>query len=238
MIPAVSRKGGYGVDGWPYLASFILAASGLAATAVVCSRRRPAAAAMLGAAALVPAVPAVLGAHYVLRGKHALRDRLLDEVGWSGDEVVVDLGAGAGLLAVGAAHRTRGPVHAVDLFIGTDLSQNSATTLRSNATREGVAERLAIHRRDVRDTGLPDASVDVVLSTLCLHNLTDSSARRAALDEAARILRPGGTIVLSDLAHVDDEYSPHLRAAGFVISRTERAAGTFPPQRFLIARAP
>lgn len=232
------RRGRYGVDGWPYLAALCGVAVGSAAGAAASAGRRPAAAVVLGATAVAAAVPASLGAHYVLRGKHALRDRLLDDVAWTGDEVVVDLGAGAGLLAVGAAHRTRGPVHAVDLFVGTDLSGNSAARLRDNATREDVAGRVVVHARDVRDTGLPDASVDVVLSTRCLHNLAEPAARRAALDEAARVLRPGGTLALSDLAHVDDEYAPHLRAAGFLDIRVGRATGTFPTQRFLVARAP
>ncbi|WP_157647477.1 class I SAM-dependent methyltransferase [Actinomycetospora chiangmaiensis] len=227
----------YGIDGWPYLLGLSGLTVGLATVAAGSIRTRPTLAVSAALAAGVTAVPAVWGGHYVLRGKHTLRDRLLDEVPWSGDEVVVDLGAGAGLLAVGAAHRTHGPVHAVDLFVPTDLSGNSADRLRDNAERENVAHRVRVHRCDIREVDLPDAGVDVVLSTLCLHNLAHVSERRAALDEAVRLVRPEGTLVISDLAHVEDEYAPHLRAAGFDV-RVERATATFPPQHYIVARAP
>jgi arsenite methyltransferase len=228
----------YGVDGWPYLAALSGAVGALGLVSVVCARRRPAAATVFGLAAAAAAVPSTLGWYYVLRGKHAIRDRLLDEVAWTGDEVVADFGAGAGLLTVGAARRTLGPVHAVDLFISRDLSSNSADRLRQNATREGVGDRVVVHVRDVRDTGLLTASVEVVLSTLCLHNLAEPAARRAALDEAVRVLRPGGIVAMSDLAHVDDEYAPHLRSRGLTIIRTGPVRGTFPRQRLLVARKP
>lgn len=188
-------------------------------------------------AGLGAAVPAVLGVRSVTVGKTGLRDRLLDAVPWRGDETVVDLGCGTGLLALGAARRTRGIVHGVDLWSGTDLSGNGPAALRRNAELLGVAERLVVHTADVRGTGLPDASVDVVLSALCLHDLADAEARRAALDEAVRLLRPGGTLALSDLADVEDEYAVHLRGRGLEV-RTERVRATFPPQRALVARVP
>ena len=194
----------YGVGGWPYVAGLSAAAAGLAVTAGVL-RRRPVTAALLAAGAAAAAIPAALGARYVLAGKLSLRDRLLAEIAWRGDEVVADLGARAGLLAVGAARRTTGTVHAIDLFIGKDLLGNSERRLRANAAFEGVADRIQVHRQDVRATGLPAGSVDVVFSSLCLHNLGSQADRRAALDEIMRILRPGGTVVISDLAHVDDE---------------------------------
>jgi ubiquinone/menaquinone biosynthesis C-methylase UbiE len=126
----------------------------------------------------------------------------------------------------------------LDLFITTDLSGNTPQRLRRNAEALGVADRVRLHHVDVRATGLPDASVDVVLSSLCLHNLPDVAARAAALDEVTRILRPGGTVVLSDLAHVADEYAPHLARAGLVVRRPVRVPGTFPPQRLLVAQLP
>lgn len=92
-----------------------------------------------------------------------------------------------------------------------------------------------MHREDVRSTGLDAHSMDVVLSALCLHNIPTAEGRREALAEVTRILRPGGTVVISDLAHVDDEYAPALRRAGLDVRTHGRIPNTFPPQRFLIA---
>ena len=232
----------YGVDGYPYLLGLSGAAGALGVAGGVAlprahGRGRVAAVVALVAAGAA-AVPAGLGTRYVVSGKLRLRDRLLDRVHWRGDETVVDLGAGAGLLALGAARRTTGTVHAVDLFIGKDLSGNSPERLQRNARREGVQDRLVLHRDDVRALPLPDASVDVVLSALCLHNIGDAPGRAQALHEAVRVLRPGGTLALSDLAHVDDEYAPLLRAAGLVVRTHGRGPGTFPVQRSLTARVP
>jgi arsenite methyltransferase len=218
----------YGIDGWPYLLGLTATAVG---GAVVGPRRR----AGFFFAALA-AGPAALGWRYALRGKLRLRDAVLDAVEWRGDEDVVDLGAGAGLLAIGAALRTRRPVVALDLFIAKDLLGNGEDRLRRNAARAGVT--LDVVRADVRAQPLPDTSADVVLSTLCLHNLPDAEGREHALRELVRVLRPRGTVVLADLAHVDDEYAPALRRAGLRVETRGRIRGTFPPQRLLIARRP
>lgn len=51
-------------------------------------------------------------------------------------------------------------------------------------------------------------------------------------------MRPGGTVVITDLAHVDDEYAPYLARVGMTVVRLERVSGTFPPQRLVFARLP
>ena len=232
----------YGVDGFPYLiglsgAAVGFAAGGAAFATQTSGPRRVAArsAVALGGAA---AIPAALGLHYVVRGKLELRDRMLDLIDWSGAEDVADLGAGAGLLGIGAASRTTGRVCCVDLFVRTDLSGNRPERLLGNARRAGVSDRISILREDVRLLSLPDESVDVVLSTLCIHNIPDVAGRKQAISEAIRILKPGGTVVVSDLANVDDEYLPQLREAGLEVTALGRARGTFPPQRILLGTLP
>ena len=231
----------FGVDGFPYVVGLSTLAALLLCTGAPGLRRgarlRVAAGAALAVGAAA-AVPVVLGIGYTTRGKFALRERVVNAVVWRGDEVVVDLGAGAGLLALAAAARTSGSVICVDLFIGKDLSGNTPQRLRHNAEALGVADRVQILQVDVRDTGLPDASVDVVLSSLCLHNLPTRSARTAALAELRRVVRPGGTVVITDLGHVDDEYAPYLGRVGMTVVRLERVPGTFPPQRLVVARLP
>jgi arsenite methyltransferase len=227
---AVSRPR-YGVDGWPYVVGLTVASAVLAVVAVSVPRPRVVA----GVAALLPGVPAFLGLRYVVTGKLRLRDLVLDQLAWSGGEVVVDLGAGGGLLGLGATARTTGTVHLVDLFVGKDLSGNCTRRLDRNIAILGVQDRVRVHRRDVRATGLPDGCADAVLSSLCIHNLAEAPERADALDEAIRLLRPGGTLVISDLANVVGEYAPRLRAAGLQVD-TSRAPATFPPQRIVVAR--
>lgn len=229
----------YGVDGLPYLIGLgaVVLGAGLPGLLGACRgagrlRQLSLAGIVIGAAA---AVPVTLGLTYVTTGKRALRDRMLDAVRWRGDEIVADIGSGSGLLGIGAAKRTSATVHCVDLFIAKDLSGNTAERLRANAELEGVADRVVVHHEDVRHTSLAAGSVDVVLSTLCLHNIPTPTGRREAIGELTRILRPGGTIVISDLAHVDREYAPLLRSGGLEVRVSGRLAATFPPQRLLVA---
>ena len=84
----------------------------------------------------------------------------------------------------------------------TDLplvSGNSMQATLANAAAEGVADRVELHTQDMTDLQFPDASFDLVVSNLAIHNLPDNDARRAAIDEAVRVLRPGGRAVIADL---------------------------------------
>jgi len=228
----------YGVDGFPYLlgcGAVAIGSTGVGGAGIV--RRRAARRAAWGAvlAGAAASVPTILGLRYVTSGKIALRDRMLEAVRWRGEEEVADLGAGLGLLSIGAAQRTEGNVHCVDLFITKDLLGNSPEGLMKNARRAKVQDRIKIRREDVRNVGLVDGSVDVVLSALCFHNLDDADDRSAAVKEAMRIVRPDGTIVISDLSNVD-EYAVTLRQGGFDVRSEGRVHNTFPPQRMLVAR--
>jgi arsenite methyltransferase len=229
----------YGADGFPYIvglsaAALIFGALGVLGLTSSHGRLRTAAAVSL-LVGFLAAVPAALGMRYVVRGKFLLRDTLLSYASIQPGDVAADFGAGAGLLGIGAAKLGAARVHCIDLFIAKDLSANSKERLLSNALIEGVHDRVELRELDVRDTGLEGESVDVALSTLCIHNLPDANDRRLVLQEMVRVLRPGGRIVISDLAHVNDEYAPLLRSWGLSIDRSEKARATFPPQRLLVA---
>ncbi len=147
-------------------------------------------------------------------GKVRERERLLDTIAWRGDEQVLDLGCGRGLMLIGAARRLRsGRAVGVDLWRTEDLGGNSAAAARTNAELEGVADRVSFETADMRRLPLANGSVDVVLSQAAVHNIEDPAGRRQALDEVARVLRPGGTVLLADIRHLE-EYAGVLRERG------------------------
>jgi hypothetical protein len=82
-------------------------------------------------------------------GKLTERDRLLDQLPWRGDEWVLDVGCGRGLL--GAAKRlTSGRAVGLDLWRTRDQAGNDPAATMANAQAEGVAERVELRDGDAR----------------------------------------------------------------------------------------
>jgi SAM-dependent methyltransferase len=139
---------------------------------------------------------------YSYRGKLRMREWLLDLVPWRGDEQVLDVGCGRGLMLLGAAARlTSGKATGIDLWQGEDLSGNSPEATLANARAAGVADRVDVRTGDARELTFPDGSFDAIFSTAALHNIYDAAGRDRAVREIARVLRPGGRVVLADLRH-------------------------------------
>jgi arsenite methyltransferase len=159
---------------------------------------------------------AVVYLHTTLRGKFRLWDGLLDQLALNGDEQVLDLGCGRGAVLLAAAHRVpRGRAYGVDLWRSVDQSGNDESVTRSNAAAEGLSDRVETHTADMRDLPFPDGSFDLVVSSLAIHNLPTDGDRDAVLDEAIRVLRPGGRMVIADIRYVR-RYARHLQQAGLV----------------------
>jgi arsenite methyltransferase len=150
--------------------------------------------------------------------KLRLRERLRDLIPWRGDEIVLDIGCGRGLWLIGAARLlTTGRATGVDVW-RKDLSGNRPEVAIQNARLEGVAERVRVEDGDARRLPFADASFDVVVSGLALHNIRDREGRHQAVREIARVLRPGGRVVLLDLRHTS-EYLSILRQCGLSDAR-------------------
>jgi len=147
-------------------------------------------------------------------GKLSVRDRLLDSLALRGDEKVLDVGCGRGLLLIGAVKRlTTGRGTGVDIWSSADLSRNSAEAARANAKAEGVADRVKIDDADARKLPFANESFDVVVSSLAIHNIEEQDERDAAIAEMARVLKPGGRLALFDIRHTGD-YARQLRKLG------------------------
>ena len=169
-------------------------------------------------------------------GKLIEAERVLGRLDWSGDEVVLDVGCGRGLLLIGAARRLQlGLAVGVDLWRSRDLTGNSPRATRANAAAEGVADRVELTTGDARALAFADDSFDVVLSSLALHRIHSGADRRRAIDEIARVVKPDGRILIFDIRHTG-QYARALRERGFVVARTRPHMWTFPPSRQVLAR--
>jgi arsenite methyltransferase len=145
------------------------------------------------------------------RGKLRLRDKLLDSIPWQGDERVLDVGCGHGLMLIGAAKRLRqGKAFGVDLWQKRDQAGNSREATMLNVQLENVADRVEIIDGDARKLPFDDNSFDVVVSSWALHNIPDQAGRGTAVREIARVLKPGGRILLVDIRFTG-QYAETLR---------------------------
>jgi len=175
---------------------------------------------------------------YSLRGKFHHRDRMLALAKLRGDENVLDVGTGRGLLLVGAAKQlTTGRAVGLDIWKTSDLSGNARERTEKVLEQEGVADRCRLLERPAQDSGLPDGSFDVVVSNLCLHNLQTRADRDQACREIARILKPGGVAVISDFVKTG-QYAAVFRARGLQVRRAFVAWYVFPPLSVIEVRKP
>lgn len=183
------------------------------------------------------ALPAALMLLYAKRGKFRHRERLLAKVDWTGAEQVLDVGTGRGLLLIGAARRlTTGRATGIDIWNAEDLSGNGPEATLRNIEVEDVAAKTTVKSEDARQMSFADASFDVIVSNLCLHNIYVAEDRRKAVGEMVRVLRPGGVAVLSDFRHMR-EYADELARRGLSVEMCPLDwTGTFPPLRILVAR--
>lgn len=147
-------------------------------------------------------------------GKMKLRDKLLNAIPWKGDEEVLDVGCGRGLLLIGAAKRApQGHGVGIDLWRNVDLANNSADKAMDNARIERVADHVKFREGDARELPCANESFDVVLSSWAIHNITVSTGRAKAISEMVRVLKPGGRIGILDIEDTA-QYVEELRKLG------------------------
>jgi arsenite methyltransferase len=117
-------------------------------------------------------------------------------------EIVLDLGSGGGIDVLLSARRV-GPAGKA---YGLDMTAEMLELARRNQREAGV-ENAAFLEGTIEEIPLPDSSVDVVISN-CVINLSADKPR--ALHEAARVLRPAGRLVVTDVV-ADPDMDPATR---------------------------
>lgn len=180
---------------------------------------------------------------YVKFGKFRHRDFMLGMHTWQGGERVLDVGCGRGLLLVGAARRIAqlhgtGHVTGIDIWSNTDMGGNSAAATENNMRLEGVSELCTLVSEPAQEMPFETGSFDLIVSNLCLHNIYDPPTRRRAIEQIARVLKPGGTALISDYK-LTGEYARQLRDLGLAVEKRRGSfVTTFPPLTVVVARKP
>ena len=172
---------------------------------------------------------------YSTYGKKLHRDRLLRLYDWKGNEQVLDVGTGAGLMMIGAAKKIRtGKVTGIDIWNSEDLTDNSGAITKSNAVLEGVFDRVEILNMNATALTFDNNSFDCILSNLCLHNLYVFAERQKACDEIYRVLKPGGKAIISDFKHMSEYKTRFEQSGARCTMQRANYLTTFPPLGVLI----
>ena len=201
------HKADYGFDGdyraVPAAAQAAIAgatsAALLASAARSLLRGKPFAAAVTGGTGALIVATMALFIRTTRIGKFEVWAEILDDLRLRGDETLLDMGCGRGAVRLAAAKLLPdGRAVGVDIWRADQTDNSSDNTLR-NARLEGVVDRVEVHTADITDLPFDDNSVDVVVSSLVVHNIPGAKARAKAISEAARVLRPRGRLVLADI---------------------------------------
>ena len=159
-----------------------------------------------------------------LRANHipetAIEERMGELIGGRDIDLLVDLGTGTGrMLEIFGTRASRA--------VGFDISPDMLTIARAKLD-ELAAENCQVRQGDCANVPLEDNVADIVILHQVLHFLDDP---QRAVNEAARITRPGGCVLIADfgphemedlrnehahrrLGFADDEMNHMLRAAG------------------------
>jgi SAM-dependent methyltransferase len=120
-------------------------------------------------------------------------DALLALAGEVGGARVLDVGTGAGATALAFAARGA-------RVVALDLTPAMLEKVREQAAERGL-EGIETHLGDAAELGFPDAHFDVVTCRVCAHHF---GRARKAVAEMARVLRPGGQLLLIDSISPED----------------------------------
>lgn len=118
----------------------------------------------------------------------AVEQALLDVIG-AGPGMLLDIGTGTGRLLELLAPRVSGA-------LGVDASRTMLALARARLAKPELSH-CAVRQADMYRLPLGDALFDTVVLQMVLHYAEDPAA---ALAEAARVLRPGGALIVIDLA--------------------------------------
>lgn len=151
---------------------------------------------------------------------------------------VLDVGTGTALIPIGLAR-----IDVEARIVGVDLAGSMLDLAASNVDRAGLADRIRLRSADAKALDAPDGRSEAVIANTIIHHIPDPAP---ALAEMARVVAPGGTVFVRDLARpatdaevvalVETYASGETATARALFEASLRAALTLQEIRALVER--
>ena len=130
--------------------------------------------------------------------QNELWEIVLEKLSWDGNGKAIDIGTGAGALAIKLAKRyPNSKVWGVDNWgKGWNYSKNLC---EKNATIEGVSDNVNFQKASASTLPFKDNEFDALVSNYVYHEVRDIKEKTDAIEESLRILKKNGKFALQDL---------------------------------------
>ncbi|HDD66777.1 MAG TPA: class I SAM-dependent methyltransferase [Nitrososphaeria archaeon] len=227
----------YGYPTWHVLSNIILGSIALAASVIGFFAVSPLMLALMPAAAYFFWNAYLWARGGFLEEKLRIREEFMRIVKPADGELVLDVGTGGGLLAIGYAKAMKsGRAVGIDLWIPA-MGRTSMETALRNAELEGVSDRVEFRRGDACSIPYPDNHFDKVVASFAIHTIPQKKRDRA-FEEMIRVLKPGGILAILEPKsdrwikwRIDENLRRKLEGMGLRNVRFHPVTLTYPKKR-------
>ena len=135
------------------------------------------------------------------------------------DSIILDLGTGHGLVLIKFASKisSEGHVTGIDLWKNRDQSNNSFKSTQQLLQEKNLENRSDLKTADMIELPFENKKYDFVTASMAIHNIKPKQNRYKALDEATRVLKTEGLLIILDTGNHKKEYLSYLIALGYRI---------------------
>ncbi len=124
---------------------------------------------------------------------------MINQVPWRGDEYILDVGSGSGILLFTCLKGLKsGKGIGIDIY-DPNAGGGTPDIFLKNAQAEGLQDRVKLQAVDARTMPFADSTFDLAVSSLAMHHVGKAADQQQAVREMIRVLKPGGKILILDV---------------------------------------